>query len=46
MSSYFPMSGFRATACAPTVDNRYDFAPNTWVTVPLPDGEMQLRGLR
>jgi len=24
MSSYFPMTGFRATVCASTVDNRYD----------------------
>jgi len=27
MYSYFPMTGFRATVCASTVDNRYDCAP-------------------
>jgi len=30
MSSYFPMTGFRATVCALTVDNRYDCVPTIW----------------
>jgi len=30
MSSYLPMTGFRATVCASTVNNRYDCAPTRW----------------
>jgi len=33
MSSYFPMTGFRATVCASTVCNRYDSAPTRCNTV-------------
>jgi len=32
MSSYFPMSGFRATVCASTGDNRHNCARTTWGT--------------
>jgi len=30
MSSYFPMTGFKATVCASTGDNRHNCAPTRW----------------
>jgi len=33
MSSYFPMTGFKATVCASTGDNRHNSAPTRWGTM-------------
>jgi len=35
VSSYFHMTGFKATVCASTGDNRHSCAPTTWSVAPI-----------